>query len=198
MASNIVFETIDQNYPVAGVDNDTQGFRDNFGIIRNNFQSAKSEIETLQDETAKLNATNGFNGTTLEAPNLLLATQTHFSTTNLSSSVEINAGNGHYQTMGINVEALQGSSITFTLTGFPVIDTDHGFKLTVLLKGTPANDVDPIPVTFLSSGGETIKKNAAWRSLDSLTIDAVDDPVIIEFTKIGNVIYGEYKGRFEV
>ena len=34
MASNIISSTIDESYPVAGQDNDTQGFRDNFNIIK--------------------------------------------------------------------------------------------------------------------------------------------------------------------
>ena len=34
MTSSIVHSTLDGNYPVAGVDNDTQGFRDNFTIIK--------------------------------------------------------------------------------------------------------------------------------------------------------------------
>ena len=34
MASNIISDTIDAAYPIAGVDNDTQGFRDNFQIIK--------------------------------------------------------------------------------------------------------------------------------------------------------------------
>ena len=34
MASNIISSTIDDTYPVAGIDNDTQGFRDNFNIIK--------------------------------------------------------------------------------------------------------------------------------------------------------------------
>ena len=60
MASNIVPDTIDDTYPVAGQDNNSQGFRDNFNIIKTNFTSAKSEIETLQDNTAKTNADNVF------------------------------------------------------------------------------------------------------------------------------------------
>ena len=34
MSSNIVSETIDAEFPVAGQDNDTQGFRDNFSTIK--------------------------------------------------------------------------------------------------------------------------------------------------------------------
>ena len=32
--SDIVYSTIDEAYPVAGVDNDTQGFRDNFNKVK--------------------------------------------------------------------------------------------------------------------------------------------------------------------
>ena len=60
MASNINTTNINESYPVAGVDNDSQGFRDNFATIKNNFVSAKAEIESLQDNTAKTNANNNF------------------------------------------------------------------------------------------------------------------------------------------
>ena len=63
MASNIISGTIDGTYPVAGVDNDTQGFRDNFTIIKTGLAEANSEIGALQDNTAKLNVSNDFNGT---------------------------------------------------------------------------------------------------------------------------------------
>ena len=60
MASNIVSDTIEGAYPVAGVDNDTQGFRDNFTIIKSGLSTAAGEITTLQNSTAKLNAGNDF------------------------------------------------------------------------------------------------------------------------------------------
>jgi len=48
MASNINFESIDVDFPIAGVDQSSQGFRDNYGIIKNSLSSAKLEIEQLQ------------------------------------------------------------------------------------------------------------------------------------------------------
>ena len=48
MASNIISGTIDGEYPVAGIDNDTQGFRDNFSIIKDSLAAAKAEVEDLQ------------------------------------------------------------------------------------------------------------------------------------------------------
>lgn len=47
MASSINPNNIDGNYPVAGQDNDSQGFRDNFTNIKNNLTYSKSEIEDL-------------------------------------------------------------------------------------------------------------------------------------------------------
>jgi hypothetical protein len=48
MASNINPNTINITYPIAGQDNDTQGFRDNFSSIKNNFSVALTEISALQ------------------------------------------------------------------------------------------------------------------------------------------------------
>ena len=60
--SNIDSTSIDATYPVAGQDNNSQGFRDNFNIIKNNFATAKSEITSLESNSAKTNSNNNFNG----------------------------------------------------------------------------------------------------------------------------------------
>ena len=52
MSSNINPTNINILYPVAGQDNDTQGFRTNFSNIVNNFSIAKTEISALQAQTA--------------------------------------------------------------------------------------------------------------------------------------------------
>lgn len=49
MTSKIVPSSIDGTYPIAGQDNNSQGFRTNFTSIKNNFEIARSEIETLQN-----------------------------------------------------------------------------------------------------------------------------------------------------
>lgn len=59
MPSNINPTNIDGNYPVAGQDNDSQGFRDNFTNIRNNFQFARSEINDLQNKVLLKSALTG-------------------------------------------------------------------------------------------------------------------------------------------
>ena len=63
MASNINDTGINRDYPVAGQDNDSQGFRDNFSIIKDNFVATKAEIETLQSTTAQGVTYNSETGT---------------------------------------------------------------------------------------------------------------------------------------
>ena len=58
--NSIVPETIDDAYPVAGQDNDSQGFRDNFNVIKNNTVYTKAALQDLDDNTAKTNAENVF------------------------------------------------------------------------------------------------------------------------------------------
>jgi hypothetical protein len=60
MASNIVPGNIDGTYPKAGQDNSSQGMRDNFNSIKNNFTEAKTEIDDLQTNKANLNAASDF------------------------------------------------------------------------------------------------------------------------------------------
>lgn len=60
--SSIVFTTIDEDFPVAGKDNNSQGFRDNFNVIKNALSTAKNEITSLESNTAKTNDDNDFNG----------------------------------------------------------------------------------------------------------------------------------------
>ena len=60
MASNIVPGNVDGTYPKAGQDNSSQGFRDNFTAIKNNFTEAVTEIVDLQTNKANLNAASNF------------------------------------------------------------------------------------------------------------------------------------------
>jgi len=57
MSSNINPNNINGNFPVAGQDNDSQGFRDNFTNILNNFTQAATEITTLQNSVTTIQST---------------------------------------------------------------------------------------------------------------------------------------------
>jgi hypothetical protein len=59
MTSLITPSNIDITYPIAGQDNDTQGFRNNFQNIRDNFIIAAGEITSLQSNVAVLQTLTG-------------------------------------------------------------------------------------------------------------------------------------------
>jgi hypothetical protein len=48
--SNIVTTSIDENYPVAGQDNPSKGFRDNFQAIKTGLSVARQEITSLENK----------------------------------------------------------------------------------------------------------------------------------------------------
>jgi len=63
MTSLINPNNIDGGYPVAGQDNNSQGFRDNFTNTKVNFQYAEQEITDLQDQVVLKGALPGVEGT---------------------------------------------------------------------------------------------------------------------------------------
>jgi hypothetical protein len=57
--SSINPNNINGQYPIAGQDNDSQGFRDNFTNVKNNLTFAKTEIEDLQNNAILKSALSG-------------------------------------------------------------------------------------------------------------------------------------------
>ena len=189
MASNIISGTIDGAYPVAGVDNDTQGFRDNFTIIKTGLATAASEVTALQANTAKLNASNDFLGTDVTNANLSLNTEKYHNIGTVTTGMNISLLNGPYQSATVNL-AEGTSTINFALADWP--DRDHVSKMTVQLSG---NDTAKT-VTFTVDGGGTIKYNNTFPA--PLTLDSSANPLIIDFWSYnqGTTVYAEYRGQF--
>lgn len=63
--SDLNYGAIDTTFPVAGQDNNSQGFRGNFSAIAASLATAESAITTLETTTAKLNDDNNFLGTVI-------------------------------------------------------------------------------------------------------------------------------------
>ena len=71
MASTINPNNIDILYPIAGQDNDTQGFRDNFRNIKNNLNTAAQEITALQGNVSlapRINYAGGISSANVNIP----------------------------------------------------------------------------------------------------------------------------------
>jgi hypothetical protein len=57
--SDINTNGLNINYPVTGVNNNSQGFRDNFSAIKSNLDTAKTELTDLQTKAVVKSALNG-------------------------------------------------------------------------------------------------------------------------------------------
>lgn len=205
MASNIVSSTIDATFPRAGRDNNTQGFRDNFSIIKNGLATASSEITTLQNDTAKVNSDNNFNGTTLTNANAVLFTHTARNIGSVSQSQNIDLAQGHYQILRINSQA----DLTFTITGWPQdrVSVELAVaKLTVELWGindlVQNTDHETTIIWTIPAGAGTgaFKKSANWP--DPFVVRSqtnAESPVIVEFWSYnqGATVFANYLGKFE-
>jgi len=105
MASSINPNNISVTFPVAGQDNDSQGFRDNFNNIKTNLTSAKTELEDLQSKALLKSALTGSSlsndgaGAVLEDFELKDMSETKVDKGTNSGSVAIDFQSGHFQTV---------------------------------------------------------------------------------------------------
>jgi hypothetical protein len=122
MTSQIDPDIININYPVAGQDNSTQGFRDNFRDIQLNFESARDEINDLQSKVLlkqplgniSTPAQNVLNGALLYGGSIQnFSAAAVISTTPVSGTANVNYQAGHYQTIVID------GNLTLNLENFP-------------------------------------------------------------------------------
>ena len=113
MASNINPANINGAYPIAGQDNDSQGFRDNFINIKSNLTFAQAEITALQTSTVTIGAENDLAITTLKNPKLWNATEKVYHHAAAVTTAVIDYSAGDYQDMDV-----QGD-ISFTFQNWP-------------------------------------------------------------------------------
>ncbi len=152
--SNINYAIIDETFPVAGQDNDTETFRRNFDSIKTNFRYAQEEIENLQNNTAKTNeAEVDFNKNRVKNAifeNTRFGVKTRQTPSSASEGIEFQSA--HYQIYSLK----QSTNFTFSLfPGDPQEDAapyDSGGRVTLeIYKDAQAPSTD-ITVEFLTSG----------------------------------------------
>lgn len=120
MTSGINPNNINGAYPVAGVDNDSQGFRDNFTNIVNNFNIAYNEITDLQSKVlvkSQLTGTtlsNNLNGTSLSGALVSDFRELEVDHTTVSSSVNLDHSAGHYH----KIQTIDPGQIQISFAGF--------------------------------------------------------------------------------
>jgi hypothetical protein len=175
--SNINATNINSNYPTPGVNNSSQGFRDNFTSIKNNLTTAKSELDDLQ---TKVLVKSALSGTTMD--------------NDMANGVIKNA-----QTI-----AFRGSTLSLgdSLVGTVAIDCSiadvHTGKLNgdILLdfqKWAPAGTRGTVEVILTVTAGQKIQITSAVtygvKTIKGYTVPSSGNPYIIVPAGVDRVHY---------
>lgn len=172
MTSQVNPYNIDGSYPIAGQDNDSQGFRDNFTNTRNNFEFIKSEIEDLQNnailKTPLANTT--LNNEMLYAkvthPQLNAYSESYYDIGGVSLNQSINYDLGNYQKL------TTGGSIVLGFIHWPTAG-QHG-KIKLQVSVTSVNHTLTLPPACVSGFPNEL---------------AGIDGLVITFPQIGDYYY---------
>jgi hypothetical protein len=131
--SQINPNNINPEYPVAGQDNNTQGFRDNFNNIRVNFQYAENEINTLlANSISKVSTSvNEFNDSVIYGARLQNTGYMQVNRGNVAPTAAINYAAGSYQTITVN------AATTLNFTNLPA--AGNTAVITLAINAVAAN-----------------------------------------------------------
>ena len=152
MTSSINPNNIDGAYPVAGQDNNSQGFRDNFTNTKTNFQYAADEITDLQNKAVLKQALTGTTlnndmlGAVLSNAQLQDMSETRVALGSLSGTVTVNYAAGSYQTVTTN------GNISLALTNFPAAGALGTVAVQVTLASTAHTVTFPAAVSVNGQG----------------------------------------------
>jgi hypothetical protein len=194
VTSNINYLSINENFPVAGEDNDTQTFRDNFDTIKVSLRSAQEEITDLQANTAGLQLVETENGSDFggrEISNAILR----------DTLIKAYGGGvipGDVPTLTIDYK--NGGYQKFQFAGNISIDFQNfpdNVSIGGLGKVTLELTADNIARTlsFISSGGVTFRRNATFPT--PFVVTSQTAPIIIEvWRRDSNNIFLNYLGQF--
>lgn len=189
-SSDITPEEIDSEYPIAGVDNDSQGFRDNFNTIKNSISAAKAAIIALETTTAQGitynsdSGTNDFNGNILQDADFRSNTEFIYSTGNITSSQNISFLNGNYQLVQV------GADVTLTFSDWPDIGRMAHLRLQITSDGSSRT------INWnVAESGSFISHND-WP--ETFIVTSETEPVIVDFwtTNGGITVFRQSQGTF--
>jgi len=114
--ASIYFNKIRTDFPQAGKDNDSQGFRDNFRNIFNAFSATNADLESLQLNAVTLGGNNDFGYNNLKKPILQSygVKTVDYTTSPTSGNISINFLESNYQKF-----SLTPGTTTFTVDNWP-------------------------------------------------------------------------------
>ena len=169
MTSQVNPNNIDGTYPVAGQDNDSQGFRDNFTNIRNNFTYVKAELEDIQNKavfkSALTNTTlsNDLAGNAIVGASFTSWRETYNNIGAVSGAITVDFANGNYQKITL-------AGATTLAFNFPSNAANQNAKITVWVSVSNSAYTLSIPSATTLGDKDTI----AGISSNTITFSAIE------------------------
>ena len=189
-------QDIDETFPVAGQDNESAGFRDNFTAIKDSLEYTNDQINTLTDTTVKLSDRNLFDSNATLETILLVghSEKTMASSQGIISDQEVNYENGAYHSVVLGGDT-PGRVINLTISGFPAPAGEEGRYAKIRLDVKLASISTPAVILDFSPS-QDIKKDGGWPTV--LTISSYLNPVSLEFWSYdgGDTIFAKYLGIY--
>jgi hypothetical protein len=195
MTSKIDYTAINQGFPVVGQDNDSQGFRDNFGAANANFKHAYDEITALQTnsvfvadptKTVPTPYQNNLQQSILYNGSYLQFTGVYNSvTTPATGTVQVDLNYGPVQKFTV------AGNTTLNFIHWPTAATTFGFAgvystIRVMLIGDQQNAIsnsgNPYTISINNSSGNvkfatgytpvTVAANGKYEIIEIFTVDS--------------------------
>jgi hypothetical protein len=199
LTSLINFAAINENFPVAGQDNDTQVFRDNFDTIKNNFREAKTEIEDLQDNVARTDDISDFNYnvvTTVTLQDAVVRKKDYGAASTIPSTQEVSFKEALYHIIRFD------KTCSLELVDFPTTEVNvEGIgscgKITLELYGNGSKQKLSFTMTGLVGKKKLNFPALTEAGVHDVEVTSPTNPVIIEVWQHStDAIFFNYLGQF--
>jgi hypothetical protein len=157
--SDINTASLNTAYPQAGKDNSTQGFRDNYLVIKTALDIAHDEITDLETTAARLNNDNDFGGLKLIDGELTKCTVSAI----LSESAQTDDFTVDWQ-QGQVQQWLVYEHVIITLTGWPESEDPRAAELRLYLTSNK-DDSTRVNLEFATVGGTILYNDSSnWNN----------------------------------
>lgn len=195
----INFTDIDENFPVPGVDNSSQGFRDNFSLIKSGLGIADSAITDLQNKVilkaslADTDLDNNMNGNSISNAVFEGCSSAAIPVTTISdANHDISHNVGTYQNLRVETNTV------IRLLNWPT--TNSYAKLVLQLSSDGVNRTVNLSTASIIGGSitaGTVYYSSTWPATLSITDSNIYTVIECWTTDGGATMFANYLGKFD-
>jgi hypothetical protein len=202
-SDNIIPEQIDEEFPVAGQDNDSQGFRDNFAAIQSSLTATKSALQDLEQKAVTTTALtdqsldNNMQGNTISNGVLQSVGYKMIAAGNIDNNDNANIlwSTANYHTLSMR----NNNSVRLNLSGWPESGVFAKMRLAIY-----SNDGTTRTLTFEAANAGTLRVNQNnWNTAltnGDFQVTSATSPKIVDVWTVdgGITVFMEYIGEFSI